>query len=396
LRLPFRHPGGKNALEETTTDATFQPFLTLKSTFVIIEFHIDKLYQFGFNTSKMYRRSPMKLQRYEQNPILSPVPGSNWESLCVCNPAAYYDGKKISLLYRAAPPDAEHPIYFGLAESTDGFRFRRVSKKPVFGPSTDGFDAGCVEDPRIVQMGKTFYVTYAARLFPPGRYFDKVPLTKYVPSQYKSRLASASARLNLTRTGLAATPDFKTWHRLGPITPATVDNRDVIIFPEQIGGRFYMIHRPVSWIGNGYGCQKPSIWMSTSTDLLDWNQHRVLAQPTFDWESGKVGGSTPPIKTSKGWLMLYHGVNQEKVYRVGAMLLDLKHPEKIIARLPYPILEPEMDYEKNGLVKNVVFPCGNIVKDGVLFVYYGGADTCCCVATVKLNDLVKELLKHKV
>ncbi|HBA83409.1 MAG TPA: glycosidase [Verrucomicrobia bacterium] len=338
----------------------------------------------------------MKLKRCDQNPILSPVPGSSWESLCVCNPAASFDGKKVSLLYRAAPADAEHPIYFGLAESTDGFRFKRVSAKPVFGPSADGFDAGCVEDPRIVRMGKTFYVTYAARLFAPGRYFDKVPLTKFVPAPYKSRLAPAMARLNLTRTGLASTTDFKTWHRLGPITPATVDDRDAILFPEQISGRFFMTHRPVSWIGKEYGCSKPSIWLSSSTDLLDWNEHRVLAQPAFDWESEKIGGSTPPIRTPKGWLMLYHGVDKKKVYRVGAMLLDLKNPAKVIARLPTPILEPETDYEKNGLVKNVVFPCGNIVIKGILFVYYGGADTCCCVATIKLNDLVKDLLKHRV
>lgn len=338
----------------------------------------------------------MKLIRFEGNPILKPNPHARWESACVCNPAAWYDGKKVSLLYRGAPDDAYHRIYFGLAESSDGFHFKRVARKPVFGPSSDGFDAGCVEDPRVVKFGPTFYVTYATRLVPPGPYYrSKKPLYYHVPPHLKRKEAPAAARLNLTRTGLASTTDFRHWHRLGPITPSDVDDRDAVIFPETIGGKFVMLHRPVTWIGPRYGCAKPSIWISFSDDLLRWTDSRVLAESAFDWDGGKVGGSSPPIRTSAGWLTLYHGVDRAKTYRVGAMLLDLKNPARILARLPYPILEPETAYEKKGLVKNVVFPCGNVVIQGTLYVYYGGADTCCCVATTKLNDLIKELLKYK-
>ena len=339
----------------------------------------------------------MKLTRFDGNPILQPNPRARWESACVCNPAAWYDGKKVSLLYRGAPDDAEHIIYFGLAESRDGLHFRRVSRQPVFGPSADGFDAGCVEDPRIVKFGPTFYVTYATRLAPPGPYYrTKKPLYYHVPRHLKQSDSPAAAGTNLTRTGLAATTDFKRWHRLGPITPADVDDRDVVIFPEKVGDNFVMLHRPVTWVGPAYGCAKPSIWISTSTDMLRWTHSEILAESEFDWENGKVGGSTPPIKTPAGWLTLYHAVDHTKTYRVGAMLLDLKKPSRILARLPYPILEPEMDYERRGLVKNVVFPCGNVVIRDTLYVYYGGADTCCCVATTNLKELVGELLKHKV
>ncbi len=121
----------------------------------------------------------MKLQRFEGNPILSPEPAHAWESLVATNPGAWYDPASglVKLLYRAAGDDAEHRIHFGLAVSEDGYHFERTSDQPVFSPSEDGFDAGCVEDPRIVQLGDWLYITYAARPFPPGRYWEGRPPT---------------------------------------------------------------------------------------------------------------------------------------------------------------------------------------------------------------------------
>lgn len=335
----------------------------------------------------------MKLTRSDANPILKPNPDSSWENICTCNPAAWYDGKKVYLLYRGGPDTDEHPIYFGLAESTDGFHFTRVSDEPVFGPSGNGFDGGCIEDPRIVKFGDTFFVTYAARMFPPAAYWrKKFPLNAFNPPLPAE--APVAARENLTRTGLAATPDFRTWHRLGPMTDPTVDDRDVILFPEQIDGEFVMLHRPATWVGPTHGCAKPSIWLSFAEDLLDWKEEHLLAQPVFEWEAAKIGGSTPPIKTDKGWLTLYHGVDANLVYRVGALMLDLDDPLKILGRTPEPILEPETEYERVGLIPNVVFPCGNIVMGDDLFVYYGGADKVCCVATCNLSQLVDHVLTH--
>lgn len=335
----------------------------------------------------------MKLTRYNRNPIFAPDPKSPWESACICNPAAWYDGRKVWLLYRGAPDDTFHRIYFGLAESEDGFNFKKVSNQPVFGPSADGWDAGCVEDPRIVRFGDTYFVTYAARMFPPGPYWKKsVPLNAFKPPLPPE--APFAIAENITRSGLATTRDFKTWLRLGPITPASVDNRDVILFPERIENEFAMLHRPASWIGPPYGCSKPSIWISFSDDLLVWQEDHILAQPVFDWESKKIGGSTPPLRTPAGWLVLYHGVDDQNVYRVGALLLDLKDPLRVLARTPRPILEPEAVYERQGIVPNVVFPCGNVVINDTLFVYYGGADRFSCVATTPMGDLLDYLLSN--
>lgn len=335
----------------------------------------------------------MKLKRYEKNPILSPLPDSPWENICTTNPAAWYDGEKVWMLYRGGPDTDQHPIHFGLATSTDGYNFARVSGKPAFGPSDAGWDGGCLEDPRIVKFGDTYFVTYAARMFPPAAYWrKKFPLNAFNPPLPVE--APVAARENLTRSGLAVTKDFQTWHRLGPLTRADVDDRDVIIFPEKVGDEFVMLHRPGSWIGPEYGCEKPSMWISFSEDLLVWPEEHLLAQPAFDWECRKIGGSTPPLKTKHGWLTLYHGVDDNIVYCVRAMLLDLDDPLKILARLPEPILEPEAECERVGLVPNVVFPCGNIVIGDTLFVYYGGADKFCCVATCPLAELLDHLLAH--
>ncbi len=334
-----------------------------------------------------------KLKRYTDNPIISPTADSSWENICTCNPGAWWDGRQVHLLYRGGPDTDQHPIHFGLAESTDGFHFARVSGRPVFSPAPGSWDGGCIEDPRIVRFGDTYFVTYAARMFPPAAYWrKKFPLNAFNPPLPPE--APLAARKNLTRSGLALTKDFRAWHRLGPLTAADLDDRDVIVFPEQVAGQFVLLHRPGSWVGPTYGCERPSIWMSFSDDLLCWRNEHLLAQPVFDWECRKIGGSTPPIKTTKGWLTLYHGVDDQMIYRVGAMLLDLKNPLQILGRTPQPILEPVAEYERAGLVPNVVFPCGNVVINGTLFVYYGGADKVCCVATCPLMDLVEYTLDH--
>lgn len=334
----------------------------------------------------------MKLKRYSGNPIIEPRPGSDWENVCACNPGAWYDGNRVYLLYRAGPDTPQHPIHLGLAESANGYDFQRVSDRPVFSPCPGHFDGGCIEDPRIVRFGDTYFVTYAARMFFPGAYWNPRPLNAFNPSFPPE--APVAARENLTRTGLAATKDFRTWYRMGPITPADVDDRDAILFPAKAGGQFAMLHRPASWVGPAYGCERPSIWLSLSDDLPHWRHSQLLAQPVADWECAKIGGNAPPIRTDRGWLMLYHGVDERQVYRVGAMMLDLDDPHRILARTPEPILEPETPYERKGLVANVAFPCGNVVIGDTLFVYYGGADTVCAVATAPLKDLVDFVMSH--
>lgn len=334
----------------------------------------------------------MKLVRYEKNPILSPNPKNFWESDVTCNPGAWYDKKTktVYLLYRGAGSDAEHKISLGLATSIDGYRFQRVSNKPVFSPEEGQFDGGCVEDPRIVKFGSYYFITYACRPFPPGEYWLPEKNRRYLPPVFPADVPIA-ARQNGTSTGLAITKDFQTYIRLGRLTDPTVDDRDVILFPEKINGNFVLLHRPKEWTRNNYGTTHPAIWITYRKDLLKIEKSVILAKAKYDWEE-KIGGSTPPIKTSHGWFMLYHAVGKDKRYRLGAMLLDLNNPTNVLHRTPNWLIQPEQWYELEGNYRGVIFPCGNVLIKDTLFVYYGGADKYIGLATCIFSELVNHLL----
>jgi predicted GH43/DUF377 family glycosyl hydrolase len=334
----------------------------------------------------------MKLIKHPQNPILKPNKENDWENLVVCNPGAWYENGIFYLLYRAAGDDEEHTISLGLATSTDGINFERVSDKPVFGPSIDGPDMGGIEDPRIVKFDNDFYVTYAYRPFAPGRYWtfehDEVRLPEAgedAPIVYKN---------NIANSGLVQTKDFESWRRLGRMTETNLDNRDVILFPEKINGKFALLHRPKEWVGEEFGCEFPSIWLTYSNDLMVWNQPStlLLSGRTGTWEE-KLGGGTPPLKTKDGWLLIYHGIENGGCgyYRTGVALLDLYDPGKIIARNPDWIMEPQHDYELEGFYKGCVFPTGNVIVDDTLYVYYGGADKYVGLATCSVSELLNHL-----
>lgn len=336
----------------------------------------------------------MKLKKCTENPILSPQDCSPWESLSTCNPGVYYDNGIFYMLYRAAGKDKKHVIRFGLATSIDGIHFERKNKLPVFSPSLDGPDSGCVEDPRIVKFGDEYFVTYAYRATPPGEYWmfphDQVLLPEsgeYMPIAYSR---------NLANSGLAVTSDFHSFRRLGRLTSPVLDDRDVILFPEKINGKYVMLHRPKQYVGKEYNVKYPSIWIKFSTDLLSWedkDSFLLITGRDGTWEE-KVGGAAPPLKTEAGWLVLYHGVDSggKGIYRVGALLLDLNNPLKILARTNNCILEPEADCEMNGYYNGCVFPVGNAIVNDVLYVYYGAADKYICLATCPVNDLISYLL----
>jgi len=343
---------------------------------------------------KENKTNVLRLTKCKKNPIFSPNPENYWENIVVCNPGVWYEDGKFSMLYRAAGDDEEHYIRFGLAESTDGINFKRVSDKPVFSPSIDGPDMGCVEDPRIAKFGDEFYITYAYRPFPPGQYWkfehDVILVRESgedTPLVYKN---------NIANSGLAISKDLKTFKRLGRITTSNLDDRDVILFPEKINGKFAMLHRPKEWIGEKFGTMHPAIWIRFSNDLMVWEEESTLliGGITGTWEE-KVGGSTPPLKTKEGWLIIYHGVENGGLgyYRAGAALLDLENPTKVIGRLENWILEPEFDYEIEGYYKGCVFPTGNVIVDDTLFVYYGAADKYIGLATCSINELLTALKK---
>jgi predicted GH43/DUF377 family glycosyl hydrolase len=294
------------------------------------------------------------------------------------------------MLYRAAGHDAEHRIHLGLATSPDGYHFTRAGDAPVLSPGELGLDGGCIEDPRIVKIGEWYYVTYASRPFPPGQYWlseGRAYSPPAAPEDWPWLL-----RRNATATHLGITKDFRSWIRAGRMTSPAVDDRDVILFPERIGGKFVMMHRPMNWVGPEYGTEFPAMWISTGEDMLAWENPRLLAKAEFPWENRRIGGNTPPLRTPHGWLTLYHAVGADRHYRLGAMLLDLDDPAIVRYRTRDWILQPEREYETVGMYPGVCFPCGKVILGDTLFVYYGAADKYVGLATCPVAELMDYLL----
>ncbi|MGD8546135.1 MAG: hypothetical protein PVH12_08185, partial [Candidatus Bathyarchaeota archaeon] len=158
---------------------------------------------------------------------------------------------------------------------------------------------------------------------------------------------------------------------------SSVRNKDAAFFPRKINGKYILLHRI-----------NPDICVAYSDDLKHWCSIRAIVRPRYrKWDSWKVGIAGPPIEIDEGWLLIYHGVNFEKMYSLGVAILDKKNPERVIYRSEKPILQPVEKYERYGTVPNVVFSCGAVMMDDQLLIYYGGADTVLCVATYDLDEL---------
>jgi predicted GH43/DUF377 family glycosyl hydrolase len=186
-------------------------------------------------------------------------------------------------------------------------------------------------------------------------------------------------------TCLAATKDFKSYERKGIIF--CPDNKDVVIFPEKINGKYFDIHRPTSGL-----FKKNDMWISESPDLLSWGNHRFLMSRSADgWDSVRIGAGAVPFKIDAGWLEVYHGADANNRYSLGAVLLDANEPWKVLARTSKPIFEPQSDYECRGFFGNVVFTCGLLCEDEKIKLYYGASDTVTCFAELDLADVLSAL-----
>lgn len=333
----------------------------------------------------------MKLTRYAGNPIVIPG-GLHWRSIVTFNPAVVIDGGRFWMIERACSNLAPLTCQFGLLVSDDGFAFKHVVDHPVFTAAQLGTPRGTVEDPRLVKLGEWFYMSYVHR----NHASSCFPTGKGIPN-YHNPIDVPPGDPNHYRSGLARSKDLITWEDLGLVTPREVDDRDCVLFPAKICGRYAMLRRPLHFVGAGYGTERPSIWVSYSDDLKTWTPGELVAKPEVaSWESVKIGAAAQPIATDDGWLVLYHGVDDQVTYRTGVMLLDRDNPAKVLARSPEFIQEPETYYEKVGLIiPRVVFPSANVVKDGVVYVYYGCADTCISVATVPLAELLAFVKRFK-
>jgi predicted GH43/DUF377 family glycosyl hydrolase len=300
------------------------------------------------------------IQRYEGNPILSPIVRNDWESLMVYNCGAIYLAGKVHIIYRArATIDGVSRL--GYASSADGYHIDERLADPVFmaEPTNELESRGC-EDPRLTQIGDRIYMCYAA--------YGDVP-----------RLVQTVRQVQVAMTSISV-DDFLAhrWHWSERTYPfPRVDNKNACLFPEKIGGRYAMLHRI-----------PPHIWIAYSDDLHKWFGARIIMSPQEGWEYLKLGAAGPPIKTEAGWLLIYHAVDRHVHYRLGIALLDLENPETVLKRCRRPLLEPKTDYETKGAVPNVVFSCGAVVIGDDLLLYYGGADTVVGVATGRLSEMV--------
>ncbi len=295
------------------------------------------------------------LHRYDGNPIieLEDIP---FKCNTVFNAAATRYNDEYLLLLRVE--NLQGRSVFVLAHSSDGFQFK-VDDFPVMWPVESGpmavYETHGIEDPRITLMDGVYYIMYTA--------FGELGPT----------------------VALATTADFKSFERHGLINMPP--SKNAALFPRKIGGRYCRFARPASG-GSG------SIWVSYSKDLKYWGDHQVVIAPRAGhWDCARIGAGAPPIETDQGWLEIYHGVKDTSagpIYRLGAVLLDLEDPSKVLGRSLIPVLMPREMYERIGDIGNVVFSCGVIPEDdGTIKVYYGAADTCICLSIGRIDDLIE-------
>jgi predicted GH43/DUF377 family glycosyl hydrolase len=311
-------------------------------------------------------RSPFDelFTRHPQNPLLS---AARWPygANTVFNPGAALlrDGTTLLL---ARVEDRRGHSHLTAARSKDGVTQWIVDQKPTLMPDPENYteELWGIEDPRIVYHEELdqYSVCYTA-------YSESGPLVS-----------------------LALTNDFRTFERRGVIMPP--EDKDASLFPRRFAGRWALLHRPVPSSAEG-----AHIWISFSPDLIHWGNSTILIHSRRGawWDAGKIGLGPPPLESSEGWLIMYHGVRRTpsgSVYRLGLALTDLENPSKLIRRGPSWVFSPEEDYERVGDVPDVVFPCGVTYREenDDVYLYYGAADTYVCVATGKKRHLVDWIL----
>ena len=307
------------------------------------------------------------LKRSPSNPLLASRWDHPWERLGVYNPGVLQDGDRLHVVYRGQ--DDTGTSFMGLATfSAETTKLISREPEPIYSPR-EAFEqkafptgnSGC-EDPRLTLMGERVFMHYTAYR---GDSPPRVALTSISLQDFRAKRWSV-------------------WTKPILISPPGVADKDACLFPEKIRGQFVTIHRI-----------EPDIVFDFRPELdfdgtSKWLKSEAMIPPRKDsWEGIKIGANAPPLKTQDGWLLLYHGVgSHDRHYRLGALLLDSQEPSRIIGRTLDPILEPEETYERFGQIRNVVFPCGMGLWKDRLHIFYGGADSCACLASGSLSELL--------
>ena len=325
---------------------------------------------FSISNSEGHEISLEGLTVQRKGIILEPN-GQPWESKAVLNAAVIYVPEKETdngithIYYRAFGPDdarlesvPERKSAIGHATSIDGVIIDKRSEKPIL----QG------EDPRITTVEGRHIMTYTDVDYsgPPGAWEAK--------------------------PAIAETTNMHKFTELGEINISGLENvnKNVELFPEKVKGRYAAIAR-----------EKPNLFLVFSDDLIHWDSPQFIMGPRKGyWDSSFIGPAVPPIKTQYGWLNIYHGVDNDKVYRLGAALLDLNDPTKVLSKSKEPVLEPKEDYELGSIKgrptihNNVVYSCGATERGGELNIYYGGADQVIALATITMALLMKKMTTH--
>jgi predicted GH43/DUF377 family glycosyl hydrolase len=313
------------------------------------------------------------MARSFDNPLLLPIPENNFEGRAVFNPASIEIDGVIYILYRAMSMDNTSTV--GLAISHDGRKITERLDYPIYVPRADfeekrvlpDGNSGC-EDPRITRVGDTLYILYTAYngVTPPAVAVSHISVEDFLKRR------------------------FENWSKPRLLSPSMVDDKDACIVPGKFPHGHLVFHR----IGN-------QICADFLEDIKDeahmLNRCIEILRPRYGmWDEKKVGIAGPPIKTDAGWLLFYHGVSANGIYRVGVALLDKDDPTYVISRLSDPIFEPQEKYELEGQIPNVVFPCGAVVRDDTIYMYYGGGDSVVGLATCSLSKLLSVLLPKEL
>jgi predicted GH43/DUF377 family glycosyl hydrolase len=342
-------------------------------------------------------------RRFEQNPILRPrdvrpsVEGM--EVTCLLNPGVFRYRDKTWLLVRVAERPAQvegktsFPIlspegrmevlefdssdprlnlsdprvinfdgrdylttlsHLRLLSSEDGVTFTEPEQsQPLMGSGE--LETYGIEDCRVAKIGETYYLTYT------------------------------QVSNNGVGVGLRTTRNWKDFVHAGMIFAP--HNKDCAVFEGQIGGKYYALHRPSSpELGGNY------IWLAESPDLVHWGGHRCLAHTREGyWDSARIGAGAAPIRTAEGWLEIYHGATKANRYCLGALLLDLDEPWRVLARSETPIMEPLAPYEQEGFFGHVIFTNGHVVDGDCITIYYGAADSVICAARLSIQSILASL-----
>lgn len=313
----------------------------------------------------------------------------------VLNPAVIKEGNTVHIFYRAVQKGNLSTI--GYCKLDSPLKIKERQTNPILIPSAD-YESQGVEDARIVKIDDLYYMSYTA--------FNGINAL--------GALATSKDMINWKKEGVivpqvcyavfkyfAETPEvnpkyFRHARQFKPEENIYLWDKNVVFFPRRINDKLHFLHRI-----------KPGIQLVAINRLedltkefwedyfLNFKNHIVIDPIDNGFEDGYIGGGCPPIETKSGWLIIYHGVHDTSdgyVYSACAALLDLENPQKLLARLPYPLFVPDLEWELKGVVNNVVFPTGTALFDGTLYIYYGAADQYVACASVSLSELLAELL----